>query len=101
MRLKTVTGTTYFTDCLAIMEACAAPQGTQLPVVVQAVLLHHHNFWPLTVSSQGKVIVNVESSTEAYELFVEREGCLYRLPLLLGIALVIFAFWFGSRSTLP
>lgn len=101
VRLRTADGATYFTDCLAIMAVCAAPRGSRLPVVLQAVRTSSRTFWPITASTDGKLIVSPESSARAYELFVEREGSLYRLPLLLGVAFLVFAAWFGHRPALP
>lgn len=101
VRLRTADGATYFTDCLAIMAVCGALPGTRLPVVVQAVRTSSRTFWPVTVSTDGKAIVTPESSARAYGLFVEREGSLYRLPLLLGVAFLVFAVWFGHRPAFP
>lgn len=101
VRIRTTTGTVYFTDCLAIMQVCSASQGAQLPVVAQAVLTSPRVFWPLSVTSRGTVLVSTEASARAYQVFVEREESLYRLPLYLGIAFLVFAVWFGRRPAMP
>ena len=101
IQIKTATGSTYFTDCLAIVQVCSAAPGERFPVVIQAVFTSRLVFWPISVSSQGAALVNAESSAQAYEIFVEQEASLYRLPLLLGIAFLVFSFWFGGRPALP
>ena len=101
VRIQTNKGAIYFTDCLALLEVCSGEKGAQRPIDVHAVLLTQQEIWPITASVNGREIVNSASSKNSYDLFVEREGELYRLPLLLGVVLVIFAYWFGNRSALP
>ena len=101
VKLTTATGDNCFTDCLAISTVCSSRNGTSLPIRVQAVFIDGRAFWPTSVRTDEKVLVDMESSKRAYQLFVEREGDLYRFPLLLGVAFVGFSFWFGRRPLLP
>ena len=101
VRLTTATGASFFTDCLAIPIICSGQNEASQSILVQAVFIHGQVFWPTSVQANGKVVVDAKSSAQAYQLFVEREGELYRFPLLLGVAFMVFSSWFGHRPALP
>lgn len=98
IRLVTPNGKAYFTDCLAMLFVCADVGRSSQPVKVNAVFASSSQiFWPVSVSLEGRTVVTKEVSRQAYALFIERGATLYRFPLALSAAFVVFAIWFGKR----
>ncbi len=97
IRLVTTNGAAFFTDCLAIPAVCSGSRESPHALSITAYFLTPSVFWPLSVSEQGRTIVNREGSLLAYRLYTEKEGTLYRLPLALAIFFAVGAFWFGNR----
>lgn len=97
VRLLTANGAELYTDCLAIPVVCSGPRNTTYMLSVVAHFLTPSVFWPISVSQLDKPIVTRTSSVEAYRLYVEKEGTLYRLPLALAAFFVIGAVWLGNR----
>lgn len=99
IRMVTSGGRVFFTDCLAIPFVCTGSSGFSHPVKVSAFFASDAPiFWPVSVvNTDGRTVVTVEAGRQTYALFIEREGSLYRFPLALAAAFVVFAIWFGKR----
>lgn len=97
VRLEMPNGQVLFADCLAMTFVCSEASGVAQPVSVRARMLSSTVFWPVEVATMGRTVVSRELSRENYALYVERDGTLYRFPLALAGAFVVFAFWFGRR----